>query len=65
MILAVENGERLPRPADCPNKVYDTMLRCWAYDAELRPTFSELLETFSSDTEYMNIRELIAETNLS
>lgn len=61
----VEKGTRLPQPRDCPAHVYNTMLRCWEYDADKRPTFSELLETFSSDTEYMNIKELIAEANLS
>ncbi|KAF5281211.1 hypothetical protein FQR65_LT14826 [Abscondita terminalis] len=61
---AVDNGERLLCPKDCPKNVYDIMLRCWAYESEKRPTFSQLLEEFSAEPEYTNIKEL-AELNLS
>lgn len=65
VIAAIENGERLYKPMDCPVRVYSMMLRCWEYEADRRPSFSELLEIFSSDNDYINIRELIAQTNLS
>lgn len=65
VISAVEAGERLPQPMICPISVYTIMLKCWEYEARNRPTFSELLDAFSTDTEYTNIRELIAEASLS
>jgi hypothetical protein len=40
--LRVADGERLPQPDDCPQDVYDMMLRCWAADPSSRPSFSEL-----------------------
>ena len=29
-------------PKDCPESVYNVMLKCWNYDKEDRPTFAEL-----------------------
>ncbi|EFA10985.1 tyrosine-protein kinase Shark [Tribolium castaneum] len=64
-IKIIEDGERLKQPDACPDHIYEIMRRCWEYDAENRPTFKELLEFFSSDTEYMNIRELLQSANLA
>uniref|UniRef100_A0A8D0F1R9 Protein kinase domain-containing protein n=1 Tax=Strix occidentalis caurina TaxID=311401 RepID=A0A8D0F1R9_STROC len=38
----VGEGERLPRPEDCPQDVYNVMLQCWAHKPEDRPTFVAL-----------------------
>jgi hypothetical protein len=65
VIQLVEKGERLTQTEHCPNSVYRIMERCWAYQARDRPTFSELLEIFSSDPEYTNIKELVPAINIS
>ncbi|XP_047549637.1 macrophage-stimulating protein receptor isoform X3 [Lutra lutra] len=37
-------GRRLPQPEYCPNSLYAVMLRCWAADPAVRPTFTVLVE---------------------
>ncbi|XP_057593961.1 activated CDC42 kinase 1 isoform X6 [Hippopotamus amphibius kiboko] len=37
-----KEGERLPRPEDCPQDVYNVMVQCWAHKPEDRPTFVAL-----------------------
>lgn len=34
--------QRLSKPANCPEKLYELMLRCWKTDQEQRPTFADL-----------------------
>lgn len=65
VIQLIEKGDRLPQSSSCPNEVYQIMVRCWAYLPKDRPTFKELMEIFSSDPEYMNIKELVLETTIS
>ncbi|PSN45883.1 Tyrosine-protein kinase HTK16 [Blattella germanica] len=65
VIQLVEKGERLRQTEQCPDTVYQIMERCWAYQPRDRPTFSELLEIFSSDPEYINIKELVPAINIS
>ncbi|PAA83144.1 hypothetical protein BOX15_Mlig021893g2 [Macrostomum lignano] len=45
-LTAVENGYRMPRPADCPQALYDLMLSCWNVQPDLRPTFAFLQANF-------------------
>ena len=65
VIQLVENGERLQKPEACPDDVYKVMQQCWSYEDELRPTFKDLLEIFSSDPDYANIKELVSEVDIS
>ena len=65
MIELVEHGERLPQTDKCPLHVYEIMQKCWSYNPSDRPTFGELLEIFSNDPEYSNIRELISVVDIS
>lgn len=58
-IKAIDGGERLKCPDDCPLEVYDLMLKCWEYDAEKRPSFSDLFSIFTSNVDYMNIKEML------
>lgn len=64
-ITAINKGERLQQPETCPDYVYDIMLKCWDFNPNNRPTFRELLDTFTADADYVNIQELVVERNLS
>ncbi|XP_034559599.1 tyrosine kinase, non-receptor, 2b isoform X1 [Notolabrus celidotus] len=48
-----KEGERLPKPEDCPQEIYNVMLQCWAQKSDDRPTFVALreflLETMPTD----------------
>lgn len=35
-------GERLARPLDCPQELYNVMWKCWACNPTERPTFAQL-----------------------
>ncbi|XP_077094855.1 tyrosine-protein kinase Src42A [Siphateles boraxobius] len=41
---AIQRGERMQRPPDCPEALYNIMLLCWRPNPEERPTFTELQE---------------------
>uniref|UniRef100_A0A1A7XMW6 non-specific protein-tyrosine kinase n=1 Tax=Iconisemion striatum TaxID=60296 RepID=A0A1A7XMW6_9TELE len=48
-----KEGERLPKPEDCPQDIYNVMLQCWAQKPDDRPSFVALheflLETMPTD----------------
>lgn len=53
----VKNGYRMPKPDDCPDKLYDVMLETWKADPQKRPTFETLQWTledffFNEGSEY-------------
>ncbi|VVC93323.1 unnamed protein product [Leptidea sinapis] len=58
VIQLVESGERLPRPDNCPDEIYQVMLDCWAYTPDTRPSFGKLLDVFSHHPDYVNISQL-------
>ncbi|MBN3288554.1 ACK1 kinase, partial [Polyodon spathula] len=39
-----KEGERLSKPEDCPQDIYNVMLQCWAQKPDDRPTFVALRE---------------------
>lgn len=43
-VRGIQRGERMPRPAGCPEALYGIMLLCWKANPEERPTFTELRE---------------------
>ncbi|XP_016296578.1 tyrosine-protein kinase SRK2 [Sinocyclocheilus anshuiensis] len=43
-VRSIQGGERMERPAGCPEALYDIMLLCWRSNPEERPTFTELRE---------------------
>ncbi|NXT84559.1 HCK kinase, partial [Zapornia atra] len=54
VIRALEQGYRMPRTENCPEELYDIMMRCWKTKPEDRPTFEytqSILEDFFTATE--------------
>jgi serine/threonine protein kinase len=52
VITLLKRGHRLEKPSECPQEIYDIMLRCWLISAEDRIEFSEIveeLETFLTE----------------
>ncbi|CAH2034962.1 unnamed protein product, partial [Iphiclides podalirius] len=43
----IENGLKLPQPNICTLDIYCVMVSCWMLDADSRPTFKQLAETFA------------------
>ena len=43
----IEVGHKLPQPDICSLDVYCILLSCWVLDADARPTFKQLSETFA------------------
>ena len=41
-------GYRMPRPADCPEKLYNIMLNCWSSQFTEHPSFSSLNQMFEN-----------------
>lgn len=62
-IQIVESGERLERPDDCPDEIYQVMMDCWQYNPALRPTFTKLVDVFSRHPDYVNISQLALESD--
>lgn len=64
VIKFIENGDRLEKPDECPDVVYEIMQSCWNYSPKNRPTFRYLTEFFSNDPDYQNLIELIKTQNI-
>lgn len=47
-LTQVEHGYRMARPRDCPDPIYEILLKTWAHEPEDRPTF-EYLQNFFED----------------
>lgn len=41
---AIERGQRLPPPDDCPIELYSVMQACWSHNDKMRPDFDQLCE---------------------
>uniref|UniRef100_A0A803SYG5 Tyrosine-protein kinase n=1 Tax=Anolis carolinensis TaxID=28377 RepID=A0A803SYG5_ANOCA len=44
----VEKGYRMSAPQKCPEEIYKIMQRCWDYNPEMRPKFSEIQKELSA-----------------
>uniref|UniRef100_A0A8C4IU01 non-specific protein-tyrosine kinase n=1 Tax=Dicentrarchus labrax TaxID=13489 RepID=A0A8C4IU01_DICLA len=47
VINQLESGVRLPKPQLCPPAIYSLLTRCWAYEPNVRPSFSQLVCSLS------------------
>ncbi len=47
----IQRGYRMPRHENCPEKIYDYMLRCWDSSPDNRPTF----EVYFSSVDLIDI----------
>ncbi|KAH8271145.1 hypothetical protein KR018_007451, partial [Drosophila ironensis] len=45
----LDEGERLPRPASCPDFMHDLMQQCWQLRPRSRPTFEDIVEFISRE----------------
>ena len=54
VLMAIEQGQRLGRPANCPAHLYQLMLQCWSYAPIQRPKFREIKQCLWSI--YLNER---------
>ncbi|KAM4597586.1 tyrosine-protein kinase JAK2 [Polymixia lowei] len=51
LVTILKDNWRLPRPPNCPHKVYSLMKQCWAFKLEERPCFSLLGDQIESITQ--------------
>ncbi|KAJ7324070.1 hypothetical protein OS493_030243 [Desmophyllum pertusum] len=51
-----EDKKRLDRPEACPEHTYSLMLQCWDLKPEMRPTFAELHNVFSTNPFYADVK---------
>ena len=54
VLALLEGGYRIPKPRDCPERLYEIMMTCWHKSPDRRPTFETLqwsLEEFFANDE--------------
>jgi serine/threonine protein kinase len=56
----VLNGERLPRPALCNDKLWALINECWHQNPKRRPNFQTLKESFRSNQQSIMNRTLVS-----
>ncbi len=48
---AVNQGDRLPLPANCTPEIYHVMKKCWEKEPENRPNMKDIVEILSEISE--------------
>ncbi|KAH7699128.1 Tyrosine-protein kinase F09A5.2 in chromosome X [Aphelenchoides avenae] len=43
-LAALEEGDRPPKPDNCPEEIYALMQRCWRMNPSQRPTIADLMK---------------------
>ena len=43
-------GYRLPKPAKCPEEIYELMSNCWQTEPALRPNFKDIFNLLERNT---------------
>ena len=52
-MIYLKEGNRLQKPRHCDEKLYQTMMQCWAPDKTDRPKFTDLVKFF--DEHHRNV----------
>ncbi|CAF4084947.1 unnamed protein product, partial [Adineta steineri] len=47
LLRFLRDGNRLKQPTNCPDHIYDLMLKCWEYDKHKRPRFDWIRQYLS------------------
>ncbi|GMR51917.1 hypothetical protein PMAYCL1PPCAC_22112, partial [Pristionchus mayeri] len=62
LLSKLKNGDRMERPDNCSDELYEVMLHCWAENPSDRPTFTQLrkrlgvlLEDVNQDDYYLQL----------
>jgi len=55
----LKSGYRMKRPQGCPSEIYEMMLECWFENANLRPTFTNLVKRFDSFLESVTVNDYV------
>ncbi|XP_071965783.1 insulin-like peptide receptor isoform X2 [Antedon mediterranea] len=42
----IKNGNTLPKPEGCPQRIHDLMIMCWQFQEKHRPSFVAILKNF-------------------
>ncbi|XP_004364708.1 protein tyrosine kinase [Capsaspora owczarzaki ATCC 30864] len=58
VLAHLEAGQRLERPAACPEDMYQHLLRCWSITPADRPKFTELKGIFAAGAAGHSIRDI-------
>ncbi|XP_033097029.1 insulin-like peptide receptor [Anneissia japonica] len=45
----IKNGNTLPKPEGCPERLHGLMVMCWMFQEKHRPTFDEILKNFEEE----------------
>ena len=48
LLERLTKGERMTRPAHCPDEVFQILSKCWNFDPLERPTFEKLTDWFET-----------------
>ncbi|MGH0124223.1 UNVERIFIED_CONTAM: hypothetical protein FKN15_024652 [Acipenser sinensis] len=48
LVRVLEDGQRLPCPANCPEEIYTQMKKCWEHIPNNRTTFKSLINAFET-----------------
>lgn len=56
----LKSGDRLERPENCSETLYELMLQCWATDPDERPDFGDICRTLDPNKNkiYIDFSEL-------
>ena len=52
----------MEKPENCPNEIYELMLKCWEVNPKDRPTFDEIVDKISEINEKYNPNKKIITT---
>jgi serine/threonine protein kinase len=64
VMSCVQRGERLRKPDNCPDTIYEMMQRCWMVETRDRPQFSDIVAVIESQLgDGISYTDLLPEDN--